>query len=159
MKPVATKLLLTLAFAFAALVHGVAASAEEKPAASIPAVELLEPGDFAKSLQLPAVSRPLILQVGFHTLYVQAHIPGSEYVGPAGQDAGLQTLRARVGKLAKDSPIVLYCGCCPWSRCPNVAAAYDALHALGFSHVKVLHIAEDFGTNWVDKGYPVAKGE
>ena len=68
-------------------------------------------------------------------------------------------LRARVAKLAKDAPIVLYCGCCPWSRCPNIAAAYDALHALGFGNVKVLHIAEDFGTNWVDKGYPVAKGE
>ena len=39
-----------------------------------------------------------------------------------------------------------------------MAAAYDALHALGFTRVKALHIADNFGTDWVDKGYPVAKG-
>ncbi len=37
--------------------------------------------------------------------------------------------------------------------------ADDALHAMGFTNVKVLYIADNFGTNWVDKGYPVAKGE
>jgi hypothetical protein len=38
----------------------------------------------------------LILQVGAHVLYVQAHIPGSEYVDPGEEDAGLKTLRTRV---------------------------------------------------------------
>lgn len=159
MKPAATTLLLTLALAFATLGHGAAASAETKAAASVPAADLLEPEAFAKGLQSSSAPKPLILQVGFRTLYVQAHIPGSEYAGPTGQEPGLTILRQRVASLAKDAPIVIYCGCCPWSRCPNIAAAYDALRALGFSHVKVLHIAEDFGTNWVDKGYPVAKGE
>ena len=158
MKPVVTKLLLTLALSFAALACG-AAAAGPKGAASIPAADLLEPEAFAKSLQTASASRPLILHVGFRTLHVQAHIPGSEYAGPGGQEAGLDVLRTRVAQLAKDAPIVLYCGCCPWTRCPNVAAAYDALRTLGFSHVKVLHIAEDFGTNWVDKGYPVARGD
>jgi thiosulfate/3-mercaptopyruvate sulfurtransferase len=159
MKPVAAKFLVMLALSFATLVHGADAAADTKAAASIPAVDLLEPEAFAKSLQSPSAPRPLILQVGFRTLYVQAHIPGSEYAGPTGQDPGLKVLRDRVAKLAKDAPIVLYCGCCPWSRCPNIAAAYDALRGLGFSHVKVLHIDEDFGANWADKGYPVAKGE
>jgi thiosulfate/3-mercaptopyruvate sulfurtransferase len=54
---------------------------------------------------------------------------------------------------------VLYCGCCPWSHCPNVHTAYQELQALGFTSVKVLYIADDFGTDWVDKGYPTAKGE
>jgi hypothetical protein len=30
---------------------------------------------------------------------------------------------------------------------------------MGFSNVKVLYIPDNFGTDWVDKGYPVAKGE
>jgi hypothetical protein len=30
---------------------------------------------------------------------------------------------------------------------------------VGFTNVKVLYISNNFGTNWVDKGYPVAKGE
>jgi hypothetical protein len=37
-------------------------------------------------------------------------------------------------------------------------AAYDALHALGFTQVKALYIATNLGTDWIDKGYPVAKG-
>jgi arsenite-transporting ATPase len=66
---------------------------------------------------------------------------------------------ARVAKLAKDTPIVIYCGCCPWSHCPNIAAAYNALRALGFTQVGVLYIADNFGDNWVNKGFPVAKGQ
>ena len=37
--------------------------------------------------------------------------------------------------------------------------AADALQALGFTNVKVLYISDNFGANWVDKGYPVAKGD
>jgi thiosulfate/3-mercaptopyruvate sulfurtransferase len=67
-------------------------------------------------------------------------------------------LRARVAALAKHAAMVIYCGCCPWSHCPNIAAAYDALHAMGFTGVKVLYIADNFGDNWASQGYPVAKG-
>jgi len=55
--------------------------------------------------------------------------------------------------------IVLYCGCCPWNHCPNVKPAYDALQAMGFRNLKVLYIANNFGADWVDKGYPTAKGD
>jgi hypothetical protein len=40
-----------------------------------------------------------------------------------------------------------------------VKSADDALRAMGFIHVKVLYISNNFGADWVDKGYPVAKGE
>jgi len=30
---------------------------------------------------------------------------------------------------------------------------------MGFSNVKVVHIADNFGANWVNAGLPVAKGE
>ena len=71
---------------------------------------------------------------------------------------GLAPLQARVAKLPTDSAIVIYCGCCPWRKCPNIAAAYDALLARGFKNVKVIYFADDFGTNWVDQGYPTTKG-
>jgi thiosulfate/3-mercaptopyruvate sulfurtransferase len=134
-------------------------SAEPRSANSIPQADLVEPAEFAHALRVSAAPKPIILQVGFRTLYVQAHIPNSVYVGPANQDSGLNSLRKRVASVPKDSFVVIYCGCCPWIRCPNIAAAYDALRALGFTRVKVLHIADDFGSNWVDKGYPVASGE
>ena len=128
-------------------------------ASSIPTSQLLNPDELVKILQAPQREKPLVIQVGFHVLYQQAHIPGSEYVGPASSESGLQRLRKRVAPLPRNKFIVIYCGCCPWDHCPNVKPASDALRAMGFTNVKVLYIADNFGANWVDKGYPTSKGE
>ena len=125
---------------------------------SIAPGRLINPEDLVKILQ-SGKEKPLMLQVGSHTLFAQAHIPGSEYVGAASRGDGLQQLRKRVQPLPRSRFIVLYCGCCPWSHCPNVKPADDALQAMGFTNVKVLYMANNFGTDWVDKGYPTAKGE
>jgi len=152
------KVILPVAFVFVLLSASGPALAQHQPAASIPAADLIQPVDLAANLKSASTPKALILHIGFRKLYAQAHIPGSEYVGAARDDAGLQLLRGRVAKLSKDSMIVIYCGCCPWSDCPNIAAAYDALHALGFKQVKALYIASNLGTNWIDKGYPITKG-
>lgn len=123
----------------------------------IPSTALIQPAVLAKVLN-SAQAKPLVLQVGSHVLYAEAHIPGSEYVGAAGTDAGLDALRQRVKGLNKDIPLVIYCGCCPWGRCPNIRPAYEELHSMGFTQVKVLYLAQDFGADWVDKGYSVARG-
>jgi hypothetical protein len=128
-------------------------------ATSIPSTRLINPEDLVKLLQSSGKDKPLMIQVGSHVLFSQAHIPGSEYIGPASSEAGLQQLRRRIESLPRTKFIVLYCGCCPWSHCPNVKPADDALRSLGFTNVKVLYIADNFGANWVDRGYPVAKGE
>ncbi len=154
----ALKALSYFAVAFILLSPPGPALAEPKPAASIPAGALMQPADLAAKIKSASTPKPLVLHVGFHILYTQAHIPGSEYVGPTSEESGLQLLRKRVAKLPKDTLIVIYCGCCPWSDCPNIAAAYDALHALGFTQVKALYIADNFGTDWINHGYPVAKG-
>ncbi len=125
----------------------------------IPRAQLVTPSELAKSLQSDNAKKPLLFGVGPHSLYAQAHIPGSEYMGANSSEAGKQQLRERVKTLPHNTPIVIYCGCCPWSHCPNVHPAYQELHSLGFTNVKVLYIADNFGTDWVDKGYPVAKGE
>lgn len=125
-------------------------------AASKDSIPTVQPAALAAELK---AHKPLhLFQVGFRVLYAQAHIPGSTYVG-AGKDAqGLDGLRAAVKSLPKDADIVLYCGCCPWVRCPNVLPAYEALAALHFTHVRVLAIPESFGTDWVDKGFPTERG-
>jgi hypothetical protein len=120
---------------------------------------MIDPEELARILQARGDEKPLILQVGVRFLFKEAHIPGAEYIGPASKEDGLRQLMHRVESLARSKPVVLYCGCCPWSRCPNVKPAYEALHSMGFTHVKVLRIEENFGTNWVAKGYPTAKGE
>jgi rhodanese-related sulfurtransferase len=128
-------------------------------ATSVPSSQLIQPEELLKLLQSAKSVRPLVIQVGSRVLYEQAHIPGSEYIGPAASEEGLRQLRKRVEGLPRSQSIILYCGCCPWSHCPNVKPAADALRALGFTNIKVLHVANNFGTDWVEKGYPVAKGE
>jgi|ERR1022692_1578715 rhodanese-related sulfurtransferase len=128
-------------------------------ASLIPASRLMNPDELVKILQSAKSEKPLMIQVGSHVLYTQAHIQGSEYIGLASSETGLQSLRKRVESLPRNRFIVLYCGCCPWSHCPNIKPADDALHAMGFTNVKVLYIANNFGADWVDKGYPVAKGD
>lgn len=128
-------------------------------ASLIPSTRLINPDELVKVLQSSKGEKPLMIQVGSHVLFSQAHIPGSEYIGPASSESALQQLRKRVEPLPRNKSIILYCGCCPWSHCPNVKPADDALHRMGFTNVKVLYIANNFGADWVDKGYPVAKGD
>jgi thiosulfate/3-mercaptopyruvate sulfurtransferase len=145
----------TLLFLFTFCLMSTQAIAQWSPIAP---GRLISPEDLAKMLQ-SGKEKPLMLQVGSHMLFLQAHIPGSEFVGPGANEAGLQQLRKRVESLPRNKFIILYCGCCPWNHCPNVKPADDALHTMGFTNVKVLYIADNFGTNWVDKGYPTAKGD
>lgn len=123
-----------------------------------PGPQLIQASELVKLLHERAATKPLIIQVGFRTLYQQAHIPGSEYVGPASEAQGRQELHNRVQALPRNRFIVLYCGCCPWSHCPNVKPAYQELRKMGFRNVRVLYIANNFGVDWLDKGYPVSKG-
>jgi rhodanese-related sulfurtransferase len=128
-------------------------------ASSIPAAQLLQPDELNRLLQAHGANMPLVLQVGSHMLFVQAHIAGAEYAGAGSQAEGLNQLRARVTQLPRKTFIVLYCGCCPWSRCPNVGPAFKLLRDQGFTNVKVLYIANNLGSDWVDKGYPVERGQ
>jgi hypothetical protein len=98
-----------------------------------------------------------VLQVGSRVLFEQAHIAGAEYAGAGSQAAGLKQLQGRVAPLQRKTFIVLYCGCCPWNRCPNIAPAMKLLRDLGFTRVKALYLADNFGADWADKGYPVER--
>jgi thiosulfate/3-mercaptopyruvate sulfurtransferase len=123
------------------------------------APKLIQPEELASIVQTPKGNRPLIFYVGYRILYLQAHIPFSEYIGPASEPEGIQRLRQRIQGLPHTQSIVVYCGCCAWGKCPNIPPAYKELRTLGFSNVKLLYIADNIGKDWVDKGYLVAKGE
>lgn len=137
----------------------IACSAFAYQASTIPSSHLISPDELAKLLHSPKGEKPLLIHVGFHVLYLQGHIPGSEYIGPASDPTALQKLRDRVQSLPRNKFIVIYCGCCPWDHCPNLKPADDALRALGFTNVKALHLPNNIATDWRDKGYPMAKGE
>lgn len=126
---------------------------------AIDSARLINPEDLVKLLQSSKGEKPLVLMVGFHVLYAQAHIPSAEYAGAGSEERGIQQLRKRAEALSRKKLIVIYCGCCPWAHCPNVGPAYKELQSMGFTNVKVLYIADNFGADWISKGYPVEKGQ
>ena len=114
-------------------------------------IALIQPPDLAARL----AAKPAIFQVGPNVLYRSKHIAGAAFAGPGSKPEGIALLKAAVEKLPRDREIVIYCGCCPWDKCPNIQPALDSLKQMGFTHVKALYIADNFKANWVDKGYPV----
>ena len=151
--------LLVFAFVFgSSQLRAQFAPASTASASSIPEAQWLKPEALLRLQQTKGVEKPLILQVGSRMLFAQAHIPGSEYIGPGSQPAGIQQLQTRVSALSRKKLIVLYCGCCPLNRCPNLGPAYAKLSEMGFTNVKVLYLPDNFGADWAQKGYPVEQG-
>ena len=58
-------------------------------ALSIPESQWLKPEALLHQQQIKGAEKPLILQVGSRMLFAQAHIPGSEYIGPGSTIAKL----------------------------------------------------------------------
>jgi thiosulfate/3-mercaptopyruvate sulfurtransferase len=119
---------------------------------------LIQPDDLARLLASPGGDRPLIIHVGFRKLYEQAHIAGSEFMGPASSDDVLAALRKRLDGESRTRSIVVYCGCCPWNHCPNVQPAARLLQEMGFKNARLLHLPQNLETDWVARGYAVAEG-
>ncbi len=100
------------------------------------------------------VKSPLIIHVGFDVLYRAAHISGTPYAGPASKPEGLAELKKAVAGQPHDRDIVIYCGCCPMEKCPNIRPAFTALREMGFTRIRVLSLPENLKTDWIDHGYP-----
>lgn len=120
--------------------------------------ELLEPSALAQTLQSPNGKPPVIIAVAFPVLYNNKHLPHAIFAGPGSQPQGIDELKSAVAKLPKDSDIVLYCGCCPMEKCPNIRPSYSALKEMGFTKIRVLRVPTNMATDWFDKGYPSENG-
>ncbi|HEY1242913.1 MAG TPA: rhodanese-like domain-containing protein [Bryobacteraceae bacterium] len=123
-------------------------------AADLPTIE---PKDLAPRLQASS-AQPALFHVGFAVMYRGKHIPASVYAGPGSKPEGLDALKQAVASLPRDREIVIYCGCCPFDRCPNVRPAVALLKQMGFQNVKALNLPANFGADWTDHGYPVEAG-
>ncbi len=150
-----TAILIAICATYGVIVHAQQPATPQTDTA-IPPEAMLQPAELVQMLNTSP--KPLVLQTGSHVLYAEAHIPGAEYAGPAGKSEGIEALRARVSGLSKDSLIVIYCGCCPWVRCPNIRPAYEELRKLGFTNVKALYIAAKFRDGLGRQGLPGCQG-
>lgn len=148
---------------FVCVVTGRAAKAQfsnpATSASSVPQAQLVQPADLVRLLKASGPERPVVFQVGSFVMFQQAHIPNAGFAGPGSQPNGMILLKKFAAPLKKNQLIVIYCGCCPWNRCPNIGPAYKQLRDLGFTNVKALYLANNFGDDWVAKGYPTERGE
>jgi len=121
-----------------------------------PKANLMEPAQLAQEIQ--SAKPPVIISVAFPVLYRSKHILHAVAAGPGNKPEGLDALKQAVAKLPKNADIVIYCGCCPMVRCPNIRPAYSTLQDLGFTHVRVLDVPTNMHTDWYEKNYPSESG-
>ena len=111
--------------------------------------QLIEPNDLATQIESQNTLQPLLISVGPGGL-----IKGSVEVGPAKEKANLDKLKQLLAKEKKDRDIVIYCGCCPFEKCPNIRPAFMLLNNLKFTNHKLLNLPHNIKIDWIDKGYP-----
>jgi len=112
--------------------------------------QLLEPAELAAEINHPSEHPPLVVSVG-----PSATIKGSQEVSPARDKANLEKLRSLLTKEDRNREVVIYCGCCPFDRCPNVRPAFSLLTELKFQHARLLNLSHNIKVDWIDHGYPV----
>ncbi len=122
------------------------------------AAQSLQPGELARQLADKNGTPPTIVYVGFHTLFAGGHIPGATFHGSASTEQGFSDLKKWAEELPRTTNLVIYCGCCPLEKCPNIRPAFTALDKMGFKKLRILVLPTNFATDWADKGYPLQKG-
>jgi thiosulfate/3-mercaptopyruvate sulfurtransferase len=142
------------AVATALLLATVAAAPPEDPWTP---TQVITPEQLAKELSRP--NKPIIVSVVFQKLYENAHVPGSVYFGAGRDPKAIAGLKDWAKSVPKTANVVIYCGCCPWNQCPNVRPAFQALKEMGFTRLRVVEMPNDFGKDWVEKGFPIEKGQ
>lgn len=119
--------------------------------------DIITPEELNSDISKNSKADFIIYHIGFEVLYKQGHIKNSIFAGPASTVKGIKNLKNRVQNVSRDKEIVIYCGCCGWSDCPNIHPAFLELNKMGFKNVKILYLPNNFTKDWVDKGYPVVK--
>ncbi|MBS1500512.1 MAG: rhodanese-like domain-containing protein [Bacteroidetes bacterium] len=114
------------------------------------AKQLFEPSALASQLKTGS-AHGMILNIG-----KVEDIEGAEHIGPVSQKENLEKLTKKVSALSRDTELIIYCGCCPFAKCPNIRPAFWELKRLGFTNVRVLNLATNLQTDWTSRGYPLA---
>ncbi len=112
--------------------------------------DLIQPSELASMINNPD-SKPIpIFNIG-----VVDDIKGAKNLGGATKKENLEKLRTELKGLPKSSMIVIYCGCCPFEKCPNIRPAFNLMKSLGYSKGRLLNIPQNLKQDWISKGYPL----
>lgn len=114
--------------------------------------ELMAPSVLAERLK--EGEKPLMLYVGPAYLWRTKHITDSQNAGMGSKPEGMESLKQILKDKAKDTEIIVYCGCCPMNVCPNIRPAMQWIKQAGFTKVKLLELPTRLADDWISKGYP-----
>lgn len=112
--------------------------------------DLIEPSALAAIIANPKAIQPKIFNIG-----VVDDIKGTKNMGGVSEEENLEKFKTALSKLPKSTFLVVYCGCCPFERCPNIRPAVNTLKTMGFTNGKLLNLPTNLKQNWIDKGYPI----
>ena len=113
--------------------------------------QLMEPAALATILKGAGSNNPLIFNIG-----AVEDIKGAKHIGAVSKAQNLQKFKNAVTALPRNTSIVIYCGCCPFAKCPNIRPAFLELKKMGFANIKVLNLPTNLQTDWIARGYPLA---
>jgi len=141
-----------LLFFVAQMANAQVSASMSMPAAGAPwkSVELMEPGEL--NAAITAKKAPVIFNTG-----TVEDIKGAIHIGSINEPANLEKFKAALASHSKNTEVVIYCGCCPFGKCPNIRPAYKQLKDMGYTNIKVLNLYVNLRQNWTTEGYPLAK--
>lgn len=113
--------------------------------------DLIEPSALAAIIANPKTNQPKIFNIG-----VVDNIKGAINMGGVSEKENLQKFSNVLSKLPKNTFLVVYCGCCPFEKCPNIRPAVNLLKNMGLTNAKLLNLPTNLKQNWIEKGYPIA---
>jgi hypothetical protein len=125
---------LAVLFAVSATLVSVPAIRGDEKQTSEPwtSAQIVPPAVLAQELGNKNGTPPTVVYVGFRTLFAGGHIPGASFHGTASTEQGLTDLKNWAEALPRSTNLVIYCGCCPFEKCPNIRPAFAALDKMGF---------------------------
>jgi hypothetical protein len=113
--------------------------------------QLLEPAELAADIKAGDVKTPVIFNIG-----AVEDIKGAKHIGAVNNAENLEKFKNALALLPKTTAVVIYCGCCPFAKCPNIRPAFLELQKAGFTNIKLLNLSTNLKTNWIAQGYPLA---
>jgi len=108
----------------------------------------MEPSDLSSTIKADK-NIPVIFSIGPGGI-----IPHSRDIGMIKDAENMKKFKDELVSLPKDTPIVIYCGCCPFEHCPNIGPGMQLLKDMKFTNYKLLDLPHNIKIDWINKGLP-----